>query len=88
MTQRAIRMGVAGLGRAFSLMLPTFLADPRIELVAACDPRLVARSRFASDFSAPVYETVEQLASDPSVEDPRRSRWALCCAVITSRFNW
>ena len=68
MTQRAIRMGVAGLGRAFSLMLPTFLADPRIELVAACDPRLDARSRFASDFSAPVYETVEQLASDPSVE--------------------
>ena len=68
MTQRAIRMGVAGLGRAFSLMLPTFLADPRIELVAACDPRLEARSRFASDFSAPVYETIEQLASDPSVE--------------------
>jgi phthalate 4,5-cis-dihydrodiol dehydrogenase len=68
MTQRAIRLGVAGLGRAFSLMLPTFLADPRIELVAACDPRLEARSRFASDFSAPVYETIEQLARDPSVE--------------------
>jgi phthalate 4,5-cis-dihydrodiol dehydrogenase len=32
-------MGVCGLGRAFTLMLPTLAADPRIELVAAADPR-------------------------------------------------
>lgn len=68
MKQRAIRLGVAGLGRAFSLMLPTFLADSRIELVAACDPRAPARLQFQKDFSANVYETIEQLASDPSVE--------------------
>jgi phthalate 4,5-cis-dihydrodiol dehydrogenase len=49
-------------------MLPTFLADARIELVAACDPRLAARSQFAKDFSAPVYETIEQLAADPAVD--------------------
>jgi phthalate 4,5-cis-dihydrodiol dehydrogenase len=59
---------VAGLGRAFSLMLPTFLADARIELVAACDPRLAARAQFAKDFSASVYETIEQLAADPAVD--------------------
>lgn len=68
MTQRTIRLGVAGLGRAFSLMLPTYLADARIELVAACDPRPTARTQFAKDFSANVYETIEQLAADPAVD--------------------
>jgi phthalate 4,5-cis-dihydrodiol dehydrogenase len=68
MTQHTLRLGVAGLGRAFSLMLPTFLGDTRIELVAACDPRPAARSQFAKDFAANVYETIEQLASDPAVD--------------------
>lgn len=68
MTPTTIRLGVAGLGRAFSLMLPTFLADSRIELVAACDPRPAARFQFGKDFSANVYETIEQLASDPAVD--------------------
>jgi phthalate 4,5-cis-dihydrodiol dehydrogenase len=67
-TQPTIRLGVAGLGRAFSLMLPTFLADTRVELVAACDPRPAARSQFEKDFSANVYETIEQLASDAAVD--------------------
>ena len=49
--QRPVRLGVAGLGRAFTLMLPTFLGDPRIELVAACDPREAARAQFARDFA-------------------------------------
>lgn len=68
MTQHTIRLGVAGLGRAFSLMLPTFLADTRIELVAACDPRPAARIQFQKDFAANVYATIEQLASDPAVD--------------------
>lgn len=68
MNQATVRLGVAGLGRAFSLMLPTFLADTRIKLVAAFDPRLAARSQFAKDFSANVYETMEQLAADPAVD--------------------
>lgn len=68
MTQRSVRLGIAGLGRAFSLMLPTFLADSRIELVAACDPRQEARNQFARDFAAPVYETIDELANDASVE--------------------
>jgi phthalate 4,5-cis-dihydrodiol dehydrogenase len=49
-------------------MLPTFLADARIQLVAACDPRVEARAQFARDFSAPVYDSIEELASDASVE--------------------
>ena len=63
-----LRIGVVGLGRAFTLMLPTFNADTRVELVAACDPRDAARAQFARDFGKPVYASMEQLAADPAVE--------------------
>jgi phthalate 4,5-cis-dihydrodiol dehydrogenase len=66
--QRVIRLGVAGLGRAFTLMLPTLLQDRRVQLVAACDPREEARLQFARDFDAPVYADIDGLASDPTVE--------------------
>ncbi|WP_029000226.1 Gfo/Idh/MocA family protein [Azohydromonas australica] len=65
---RRLRLGVAGLGRAFSLMLPTFLADTRIELAAACDPREAAREQFARDFQAPVFEDIEALAAQGGVD--------------------
>jgi phthalate 4,5-cis-dihydrodiol dehydrogenase len=68
MTERRLRMGIAGLGRAFTLMLPTFVADPRVELVAAADPRSEATQRFAADFGARAYDTVERLCADPDVE--------------------
>jgi phthalate 4,5-cis-dihydrodiol dehydrogenase len=68
MSRRRLRMGVAGLGRAFTLMLPTFAADPRVELVAAADMRAEATRRFATDFDAPTYGTVEELCADPAVE--------------------
>ena len=63
-----LRIGVAGLGRAFTLMLPTFLQDPRVRLVAAFDPRAEARTRFAREFSAPVYEDIDGLVRDDNVE--------------------
>src|ERR1041384_1972565 len=65
---RRLRLGVAGLGRAFTVMLPTFLADSRVTLVAAADARPEARERFAADFSAKTYGTVEELCADPAVE--------------------
>ena len=65
---RPVRLGVAGLGRAFTLMLPTFLRDPRVRLVAACDPRPEALARFQSDFGGSVYSSIEQLALDQQVE--------------------
>lgn len=68
MNERPVRLGVVGLGRAFSLMLPTFIADSRISLTAACDPREEARAQFASDFRTPVYSSIEELAADPAVE--------------------
>jgi phthalate 4,5-cis-dihydrodiol dehydrogenase len=68
-----LRLGVAGLGRAFMLMLPTLERDPRVQLLAAADPRPEARAAFLRDFSTPdspvrAYATVEELAAAPDVE--------------------
>ncbi|KRC77861.1 4,5-dihydroxyphthalate dehydrogenase [Achromobacter sp. Root83] len=68
MDKQKLRIGVVGLGRAFTLMLPTFLADSRVELVAGCDPRAAARDQFTKDFSRPAYDSVEALAADRDVE--------------------
>jgi phthalate 4,5-cis-dihydrodiol dehydrogenase len=62
-----LKLGVIGLGRAFTLMLPTFMADSRIRMVAAHDPRPDARARFATEFGAEVYEDAESLCADPEV---------------------
>ena len=66
--QRKLRLGVAGLGRAFSVMLPTFTGDPRVSLVAAADSRAEARQRFTEDFGAKSCETIEELCDDPAIE--------------------
>jgi phthalate 4,5-cis-dihydrodiol dehydrogenase len=63
-----MKIGVAGLGRAFSLMIPAFAGDSRVSLVAASDPRPEARARFASDFGGRAHETVEALCADPEID--------------------
>jgi len=65
---KKLHIGVAGLGRAFSLMAPTFAADERVRLVAAADPRPEALRQFASDFHGRGYASVEQLCGDAEVE--------------------
>src|SRR5690606_21215565 len=68
MSKNPMGIGVVGLGRAFVLMLPTFVKDDRVRLVAAADPRPQARARFTQDFGGASYETIEQLCADPNVE--------------------
>jgi phthalate 4,5-cis-dihydrodiol dehydrogenase len=63
----SLNLGVIGLGRAFTLMLPTFVTDPRIKLTAASDPRADARERFAAEFNAKAFEDAEALCADPDV---------------------
>ncbi|HVL73351.1 MAG TPA: Gfo/Idh/MocA family oxidoreductase [Beijerinckiaceae bacterium] len=63
-----VRLGVAGLGRAFVLMLPTLSRHPRVRLVAAADPRPEARERFVRDFSGRAYAEVAELCADPDIE--------------------
>jgi phthalate 4,5-cis-dihydrodiol dehydrogenase len=63
-----LRVGVAGLGRAFALMAPTFAGDARVALVAAADPRPEARQRFERDFGGRTFESVDALCADPTVQ--------------------
>jgi len=62
-----LKLGIIGLGRAFTLMLPTFASHPRIAMIAASDPRWDARERFAAEFGAKAYEDAEALCADPQV---------------------
>jgi len=61
-------LGVIGLGRAFMLMLPTFAADARVRLVAACDSRAEARAQFEIDFHAPAYTNIGDFLRNPEVD--------------------
>lgn len=63
-----LRLGVLGLGRAFTLMLPTLAADPRIQLVACCDPHESATALFQTEFGAQIHESAQALCADPNVE--------------------
>jgi len=65
---RRIGLGICGLGRAFSLMLPTFARDVRVRPVAATTPGRAARDRFEREFEAPTYDDLESLCRDPAVE--------------------
>lgn len=67
-TPPPLRIGIAGLGRAFTLMLPTFRADPRVRLVAAADPLPAARAQFERDFGGPVYAEVEALCAQDGID--------------------
>jgi phthalate 4,5-cis-dihydrodiol dehydrogenase len=64
---KTLRIGVAGLGRAFAVMAPAF-RDPRVELAAAADPRPEALAQFKREHGGRCFATVEQLCADPSVD--------------------
>lgn len=59
---------MVGLGRAFTLMLPTFMRDDRFRLAAAATPGEAARRAFENDFGGRAYEHAEELFEDPAVE--------------------
>lgn len=66
--KRPLRLGVIGLGRGFTLMLPALRADPRFVLVAAADPEPRARARASAEFGARAYASAPELCADPEVE--------------------
>ncbi len=63
-----MRVGVAGLGRAFTLMLPTFLRETRVRLVAATDPHDAAVAQFERDFGGIGYRDIAALCAAPNVD--------------------
>ena len=68
MSALKLRLGVAGLGRAFTLMLPTLANDPRIQLVAATDPQPLACAQFEKDFGVACDPNFESLCANPRVQ--------------------
>ena len=65
---KPLRIGVIGLGRAFTLMLPTFQQDPRVLLVAATDPLPQACAQFQNDFQGQVTPNAETLCASPDLD--------------------
>ena len=66
---RKLRLGVAGLGRAFTVMLPTFAGRPARR--TGCGRRSArggAASASPRTLAAKLYATVEELCADPDVE--------------------
>jgi phthalate 4,5-cis-dihydrodiol dehydrogenase len=65
---QVLRLGVIGLGRAFTLMLPAFLQDPRVKLVAAADPHALARAQFVRDFAGDAFDDALSVCAHPQVD--------------------
>src|SRR5712692_9170198 len=65
---RKLKIGVAGLGRAFGLMAPTLARDPRLQLVAAADPRPEALQQINKDFGARGFTSLESLLKESDAE--------------------
>ena len=63
-----IRLGILGLGRAFTLMVPTFSRDPRVQIVAGFDPRESSTALLHAEFGALAHRSPESLCADPNVE--------------------
>lgn len=67
-TMQPIKLGVLGLGRAFTLMIPTLSKDPRIDLVACFDTNAGASAAFSKAFGGVAHTSADALCADPNVE--------------------
>ncbi|MCR9213754.1 MAG: Gfo/Idh/MocA family oxidoreductase [Proteobacteria bacterium] len=63
-----VGLAVVGLGRGFMLTLPSIVVDPRLKLVAACDPRQEARSAFEEQFNGTSSTKFVDVLNDRAVE--------------------
>lgn len=80
---------MAGLGRAFMLMLPTFRNDPRVTLAGCAAPRELSRNAFLDEFGGSAHAEIEDLATDPDIEavyiaTPHQMHRAHCEAVLAA----
>lgn len=63
-----LRVGIAGLGMAGSIMIPSLGKHPQTVLAGAAEPSPRLRDAFAADFDCPVFETLEALVSRDDVD--------------------
>ncbi len=68
MTQRALGLGVIGLGMAGAVMVRAAARHPGTVLTAAADPQPGPREAFGRDFNARTYADARDLCEDPAVE--------------------
>ena len=68
MADRKLKLGIAGLGRGFTVMLPTLALDPRLEIVAAVDTRPAALERFETDFGGTAYDSVAAMCAHADID--------------------
>jgi phthalate 4,5-cis-dihydrodiol dehydrogenase len=68
MTDRAINLGIVGLGMAGAVMVRAAARHPGIVLVAGADPQPGPRDAFARDFNARTYADARALCEDPAVD--------------------
>jgi phthalate 4,5-cis-dihydrodiol dehydrogenase len=68
MSDRKLRLGIAGLGRGFSVMLPTLALHPKLEVAAAVDTRDAALDRFKADFGGTPYASYAEMCGNDSLD--------------------
>jgi phthalate 4,5-cis-dihydrodiol dehydrogenase len=68
MTQRALGLGVIGLGMAGAVMVRAAARHAGTVLTAAADPQPGPREAFGRDFNARTYADARALCDDPAVE--------------------
>lgn len=68
MANRKLKLGIAGLGRGFTVMLPTLSLHPKLDAVAAVDTRPEARARFEADFGGTSYDSVEAMCAETDID--------------------
>jgi len=68
MTQRALALGVIGLGMAGAVMVRAAARHPGVVLTAAADPQAAPREAFGRDFNARTYADARALCEDAAVE--------------------
>lgn len=63
-----LRIGIAGLGIAGSSIIPAFLKHPNVQLSAAATRSKERREKFASDYQAETFHSIEELCQSSSVD--------------------
>lgn len=66
--ERELRLGIVGLGRAASSMLPSLRAHPHVRITAAADPNGEARERFERDFGGMTFASGDELCASGPVD--------------------
>ena len=65
---KRLNLGVIGLGGGASDMIPAFVQDPNIEVVAAADIDQGQLEKFRSEFEGEIYRSSDDLCQSPNVD--------------------